>query len=101
MASRLELNDKLTSILATEDVYFQPPESIEMHYPAIVYQLNTMDVKHADNRKYAGMTGYQVTLIDYDPDSSFVSEIHQMRYCQFDRFFTTNNLNHWVFTLYF
>ena len=72
-----------------------------MSYPAIRYELASFDVKHADNRKYAGMARYQLTLMDYDPDSEFISKLHELRYCEYDRFYTKDNLNHWVYNLYF
>ena len=39
---RLELHEILCTILGSRNVYFQPPESIKMNYPAIVYGLDDM-----------------------------------------------------------
>jgi hypothetical protein len=43
---------------------------------------------------------YQLTVIDRDPDSILPDKMEELDYCQFNRFFTADNLNHWVFTLF-
>ena len=101
MANRLDLHTLLEEILGTRNVYFQPPESIKMNYPAIVYGLESIRSNHADNGVYLSNRRYMVTLIDKNPDSLFVDEIVKLQSCQFDRHFKSENLNHWVFSLYF
>lgn len=101
MGSRIELHEKLAGLLGSRNVYFQPPESIKMRYPAIVYSLSRIQPKHADNFKYKIDKAYDVTLIDPDPDSQFVDSLLEMEYCSFDRSFQSDNLNHFTFTLYF
>lgn len=100
MADRLELQTALEGILGSEEVYFQPPESIKMAYPAIVYELADVNAKHANNLIYIQCTGFKITLIDRDPDSEFVSKILELPRCKFNTFFTSDNLNHFVFTIY-
>ena len=39
MATRQELQTKLEDILGGRHVYFQPPESTKMEYPAIVFSM--------------------------------------------------------------
>ena len=48
MASRLELQDTLETILESRNVYFNPPESIKMNYPAIIYKLDDTFLAHID-----------------------------------------------------
>lgn len=100
MANRLDLQSALEAILGTDEVYFQPPESIKMTYPAIVYELANINVKHANNSLYNQCPGYKVTLIDRDPDSVLRDAILTLPRCKFNTFFTSDNLNHWVFTIY-
>ena len=38
MKTRYELHEFLCEILGSRNVYFQPPESVKMKYPAIVYE---------------------------------------------------------------
>jgi hypothetical protein len=44
---------------------------------------------------------YQITVVDRNPDSILPDTVEELDYCQFNRFFTADNLNHWVFTLFF
>lgn len=101
MNDRLELHDVLTSILGSKFVYFQPPESVKLTYPCIIYELNNVDIKHANNKPYISTKGYSVTVIDKDPDSFIPDMIRSLALCSFDRYYTADNLNHWVFTLFY
>ena len=38
MASRLNLHNSLIEALGTKSVYFQPPESVKLVYPCIIYE---------------------------------------------------------------
>ena len=42
MKTRLELDEELVKILGSKNVYFQPPESLKLNYPAIVYSLSNI-----------------------------------------------------------
>lgn len=101
MNKRLELHNKLKEILGSSFVYFQPPESIRLSYPCIIYSINRIDTKHADNKPYLNTKSYTVTIIDKDPDSIIPDKFLNLPLCKFDRFFTSDNLNHWVFNLYY
>lgn len=101
MASRLDLQDLLENLLGSENVYFQPPASVRMRYPAIVYSLNDIENNHANNGVYSQSVAYTVTVIDPDPDSEYVKKVSKLPMCSFDRHFASDNLNHDVFTLYF
>lgn len=99
MAPRLELHDILLTIC--EHVYFQPPPSIQMRYPCIVYKRNDEDTEFADGRPYKKMRRYQVTSIDRDPDSDIPRKISDLPMCVFDRYYPADNLNHDVYKLFF
>lgn len=101
MDRRLELQKILTDILGTNHVYFQPPESVKLVYPCIVYQYETGDTQFADDLPYVFRRRYQVTVIDPDPDSEIPDKIAQLPRCLNDRNFTTDNLNHYSFNLYY
>lgn len=47
--------------------YFQPPESIKMNYPAIVYSLDDVDKTYANDGVYLSNRRYAVTVIDSRP----------------------------------
>lgn len=101
MASRLELHEKLCELLGTKNVYFQPPESVKMNYPAIVYSLNSIDNTFANNKVYSSIKSYTVTVIDKDPDSELVEKMTNFPTAKFNRHYTSDNLNHWVFNIYY
>jgi len=98
-ASRQKLHTELMLILKSKNVYFQPPESIKIKYPAIVYSRNDVDNTHANNGVYNQKIKYKVTVIDYDPDSRIVEKMLKHEYVVFDRHFAVNGLNHDQFTI--
>lgn len=98
---RLDLQNVLENILGSRNVYFQPPESVRMEYPAIVYSRDDIEDIHANNDNYKRMFVFTVTVIDADPDSEIVEKVANMKYCSFNRHFTKDDLNHDIFRLYF
>ena len=101
MASRLSLQTRLETILGERNVYFQPPESIKMNYPAIVYALEDIENAHADNGVYLSHKRYSLTVIDKNPDSQFVDMVAALPTCQFNRHYKSENMNHWNFSICF
>lgn len=99
MAPRLELQALLKTI--APNVYFQTPENLQMQYPCIVYKLDDIQIDHADDKPYNHRKRYQVKVIDQNPDSSIADQIASLPTVAFDRFFTADNLNHYVFNLFF
>lgn len=100
MGSRLELHEILCGILKTKSCYFQPPSSVRMQYPAIVYSRKDVEKRSADDKVYRKFPSYELVLIDKNPDSEFVDKLLDLPYCSFDRHYESDNLNHDVFTLY-
>lgn len=100
MLTRLELHEELCNILGSRNVYFQPPASITLHYPAIVYSINNLDNHQADNEIYNQNIQYIITVIDEDPDSEVFHRMKLYRRARFVRPYVADNLNHYVFTIY-
>lgn len=101
MDNRFKLQTALEWVLGTRQVYFQKPTSVLMQYPAIVYTRSRIAGEHADNMLYFGRLGYTVTLIDKNPDSLYFDKLVEFPFSQFDRQYVVDNLNHFVFTIYF
>lgn len=101
MGSRLELQTLLENILGSRNVYYQPPASVSMKYPAIVYSRNDIETTFADNNPYSLHNAYTITLIDTNPDSEYVNKIAMLPLCTYDRHYKADNLNHDIFYLYF
>lgn len=101
MGQRLDLHKILVDILGSSNVYFQPPETLKMQYPCIVYERGSGDTIFADNISYRFVKRYQVTVIDRDPDSLIPDKVAELPMCTYDRHYTVENLNHDIFNLYF
>nr|DAT80860.1 MAG TPA: tail completion protein [Caudoviricetes sp.] len=101
MANRLDLQALLEDLLGKRNVYFQPPESVKMNYPAIVYALEDIESTFADDGLYLFHKQYTVTVIDKNPDSEFVDKVAALPTCRFSRHYKSDNLNHYVFSIYF
>lgn len=102
MASRLELHEELCTILGSRNVYFQAPSSVKMQYDAIRYELSDKDLKRANNKIYQKTNQYSGVVITRDPDTTIPDEIlSHFEMCSFGRPYTSDNLNHYPFTLYY
>ena len=101
MPSRLNLQTTLETILGSRNVYFQPPESVKLKYPAIVYSRNDIMNQFADDSVYSQSHAYQIIVIDKNPDSPIVDKVSKLPRCSFDRHYAVDGLNHDVFRLYY
>lgn len=101
MGDRLELHEVFCDILGSRNTYFQPPKSVTMEYPAIRYSLSDIERVNANDLPYKQSKAYSVILIDPDSDSQYIDRISRLPYCRFDRYYPADNLNHYVFTLYY
>lgn len=98
---RLEFHDVLVNVLGNGDVYFQPPPTLDMQYPCIVYERDNQSVKHSDNFAYNVRQRYQVTYIDQNPDGDPIDTLSELPLSAFSRHFVTSGLNHDVFSIYY
>lgn len=102
MKTRLELHEELCSVLGSRNVYFQPPESIKMSFPCIIYHLSGDDTSYADNKIYARMKEYNVTVVDKNPDSTIADRLlDSIEYSSFLRSFREDGLYHYLLTIYY
>lgn len=99
MGDRLNLDAIFEELLGSNEVYFQPPTSVKMQYPAIVYRRYNIDNTHADDGVYKQSLEYEVIVIDRDPDSEIVMKVSRLPRCRHERHYTADGLNHDVFKL--
>ena len=99
--TRLDFQTFLETFKGDRNVYFQPPPSIKMSYPAIRYKLYTIRNTNADNLAYLQATGYEMTYITKDPDDPMITSLGKLPMCTLDRFYTSDNLNHYVFIIFY
>lgn len=97
---RLKLHAWLLEVLGTNNVYFQPPESMKLLYPCIIYRRNRNEMHHADNKPYKKNMQYEIILVDKDPDSVYLDKLTNLPGIRFDRHYASDNLNHDVFTIF-
>ena len=101
MASRLELQLVLEELLGLTNVYYQPPSTVIMKYPAIVYSRDMMGITFANDKVYTTETAYEVIVIDKNPDSIIVGKVAKLPTAKFNRNYTADNLNHDVFIIHY
>jgi hypothetical protein len=101
MGRRLELHQILTDVLGSKNVYFQPPASVKLVYPCIIYRYETGDTQFADDLPYIFVRKYQIQVIDPNPDTEIPDKIAQLPRCLNDRNYTADNLNHYTFNIYY
>jgi len=102
MGTRLELDSLIRQILGSNNVYFQPPESVKLKYPCVIYHRDDGRPEYADDGMYKFTKSYTVTVIDANPDSEIPDRFREsLPYCRPGRWYAADNLNHWPFTIYF
>jgi hypothetical protein len=101
MATRLELQTKLEELLGSRNVYYQPPASNRMEYPAIKYSKSDIRSRFANGSAYSLLNCYEIIVIDRKPDNAVINKLLNLPYCSFDRHYISDNLNHDILTLYY
>lgn len=102
MGKRLQLQAELIQVLGSNNVYFQPPETLKMKYPCIRYNKARPRVDNADNKRYFKKNHYELVVIDTDPDTEIPERLAEhFPYCSIDRPYTADNLTHCTLDLYY
>ena len=101
MGSRLQLQIILEDLLGSRNVYFQPPETISMTYPCIVYSRDADKTNFANDKSYSHRFRYSLVIMDRNPDSAVLEKVAKLPMCSFTRHYTKDNLNHDVYNLYY
>lgn len=101
MATRLELQAKLEELLGMKHVYYNPPETLKIEYPAIIYSKSKIETRKANNSTYSKFTRYDITVVDRRPDNPVIDKLMELPYCSYDRPYKSDNLNHDALSLYY
>lgn len=103
MGQRLQLHEKLCTLLGSRNVYFQAPETVKMDYPAIRYERSDIDSVEADNTKYLLNRMYRLVYISLDPDSDTMIDNILMNFphSTYVGHSVIDNLNHDTFEIYY
>ena len=96
-----ELQTLLKGLDGMKDAYIQPPTE-GLQYPcAMIERGGLSDIKFADNKKFRILKAYDITIMDRAPDSGIPDQVEGLPYAQFNRYFKSDGLHHFVFQLYF
>lgn len=99
---RVLLHEILKKVLGNDNVYFQPPSTVKMKYPCIIYSVDRIKTIRADNKAYVNNRAYQVISITANPDTDIREDmLEAFDHCYFERDYTSDGLLHNVFTIYF
>ena len=101
---RRELSTKLREILGNNNVYFQPPPNTMIKYPCFIYNRSNPYNAQADDRSYLSVGHYSITYIDSDVEACIAMStklLGAFRHISVERTFTSDNLNHDVYNLYY
>ena len=101
MADRLDLQGLLEELLESRNVYYQPPESVKMQYPAIRYSKKKIESAYANNSKYLMRDCYELLVISCMPVDPVIKKLLALPYCSYDRPYIADNLYHDVLTIYY
>lgn len=103
MEMRRERLDRLLkeTVGAGHSVYFQPPEGLRLSYPCLVYVLDDLFSKHADNLPYFRALIWKITYITPDPDDEVILKLADLPQCAMGRSFTSDHLYHYPYTIHY
>ena len=98
---RCELHELFCSIIPYRQVYYNPPESMKICYPCIIYSKDSIEKIPADDTGYLNHSVYSVTVIDIVPDSPIVDSLLELPFTSFSSSFVSENLYHTNLRLYY
>lgn len=100
MVTREELQTIFEKLLGSKNVYYQPPETLKISYPAIIYSKSNITKTHADNKGYRMNTRYNIIVVAQRPDHPVIQKLLELPYCSYDRRYISDNLYHDSLNLY-
>ena len=101
MGTRVDLQNLFIGLMGNKNVYYDPPESKKLSYPAIVYSKSDIWIDKADDVNYRKKTRYDVVIIDRLPDNPVINTLLELPYCSYDRHYVSDNLHHDSLTIYY
>lgn len=101
MGTRLELQSLLEELLGSRNVYYNPPESFKMNYPAIKYSLSAIRKDSANNKGYLLRDNYDLIVISKESDPPVVKKLLSLPYTSLSRPYKSDNLNHYPISIFY
>lgn len=97
MLDRVKVQNMLKSIVP--NVYFQPPESVKIEYPCVIYDLSQIKPMYANDSVYNIHDAYSITYITRKADDLNLAAMATIPCIRHDRTYVSEGLYHHVFTL--
>lgn len=95
-----ELREIQIKCLGYHNTYFGVTEGTRLKYDCIVYKVSAMNENKANNKTYVNRPVYDVTVISRDSESPVPWAIqNHFERCSPGKFFMTDNLYHYPFTI--
>ena len=95
-----ELREIQKTCLGYHNTYFGPIEGTRLKYDCVIYKMTTMDENKANNKTYVNRPVYDVTVISRNPETPVPWAIqNHFERCSPGKFFVTENLYHFPFTI--
>lgn len=97
--SRLDLNAYLRTLCP--NVYFQPPENVDVPVPSIVYNVSqTGQNTYANDKPYIISNEYDITCTSNNPDWDVPDKLANGPYmAMLEQFYNDDNLSHWKLSI--
>lgn len=99
--TREDLQNLLEELHGSEHVYFQPPETMKIVYPAIIYKLTDIKATFANNARYINRDCYEIVVVSPSFGDSVIRKLLSLPYCDYVREYKSDNLYHDVLYLYY
>ena len=99
MGDRLNLQAIFKAMV--RNVYFQPPDNMDIKYDCIIYEKTKPNVIYANNSPYLRKKQYLVKVITRSPDSDIAEKVANLPLSSFDRAYTADGLFHEVYKVYY
>lgn len=94
------LHSYLEALLPNVTLYFQPPESIKLEYPCLIYRLDNVFSKNADNVPYIVKNRYSLTLITKKVEEDMYYKLLSLESAKYERLFIADGLYHLIVTIH-
>lgn len=98
--ARLKLQSKLEEILGSSNVYYQPPETVKMTYPCIVFSLQDIPTQYSGDKITHYTFVYSVIYISRKSVSDTrIKILNNIPKSKFNRRYIYDTLYHDEFTI--
>ena len=99
---RMKFSAKLKEFVTPENVHFQPPATVKLKYPCIIYHRMPAHKEFANNTKFLNKPLWRVQVIDNNPDSIIGDNIdNAFMYSKIVSMDTIDNLLHTTLEIYY